>query len=140
MWELRALAQQKEERRGTLVLAGHGAGLFVEKGALIVKEGLTHYPQEVGRHVFHRGMHNVERIILLDPTGSLSFAAIQWCQDQKISITLLDRDGSVQAQLNHEQMADATLRRRQYEAVHTGQDVTVVRWIVQKKIEGQPLP
>lgn len=65
-----ALAISKEGNR-TLVLAGFGAGIRVEKDDLIVTEGRTHHPQTAVVHTLHRGLHTVERIICIAPSGSL---------------------------------------------------------------------
>src|SRR5579864_3643635 len=39
-------------RHQPLVLTGHGLGLRVDQGALVVKDGFTHYPQVQGIHRF----------------------------------------------------------------------------------------
>jgi CRISP-associated protein Cas1 len=121
----------------TLILAGHGAGLRVERDALVVSEGHTHYPQTPLIHTLSRGMHDVTRIVCLNPTGALSFAAISWCAAQGISLLLLDRDGSILSAFIPEAESDATLRRAQYLAASTGRDVEIARALVRRKVEGQ---
>lgn len=69
-------AINKDDGR-TLVLVGFGAGIRVEKDALIVTEGRTHHPQTAVVHTLHRGCHSVERIICIAPSGSLSFDAMR---------------------------------------------------------------
>src|SRR5918911_1062492 len=86
VWDAFTQKALQRDRGQTLIVAGHGAGLFVDHDALIVKEGLTHYPQTPARHVLYRGVHGVERIILLAPSGSLSFDAIRWCQEHYLSL------------------------------------------------------
>ena len=56
-----------KERGQTLIVAGHGAGLHVDRSALIARDGPTHSGQTPMRHVLYRGVHGVERIILLSP-------------------------------------------------------------------------
>jgi len=119
------------------VLVGHGAGLRVERDALIVQEGHTHNPQSPARHVLHRAVHGVERIVCVAPSGSLSFDAIQWCHGQGITLILLDRDGQLLTSIAAEGAGDVALRRRQYEAMLTGHDVAVARWLIRHKLEGQ---
>jgi IS605 OrfB family transposase len=108
----------------TLVLAGHGANIRVERDALVVTEGHTDIPQTPLTHTLFRGVHNVDRITCLKPSGMLSFPAVQWCAEQDITVTLLDRAGSVLATLTPEAKVDILLRRQQYLASTTGQDVT----------------
>jgi CRISP-associated protein Cas1 len=121
----------------TLILAGHGAGLKVERDALVVSEGHTHCPQAPLVHTLFRGIHDVTRIVCLNPTGALSFAAISWCAAQGISVLLLDRDGSILSAFTPDAESDATLRRAQYLATSTGRDVEIARELVRRKVEGQ---
>jgi CRISPR associated protein Cas1 len=95
----------------TMILTGYGAGLRVERDALIVTEGRTHHPHQPLAFQLHRGLHNVSRIVCLDPQGSLSFAAAKWCRDEAIAVTLLGRDGELLATLTPSESADAALRR-----------------------------
>jgi len=135
----RVTAELTKRERGsrTLILAGHGANLRVERDALIVTEGHTHNPQTPLTYTLFRGMHDVERIICLNPSGMLSFPAVQWCAEQDITVTLLDRSGGVLATLTPEAKVDVLLRRQQYLASTSGQDVVIARALVRRKLERQ---
>jgi len=135
----RLTAELTKRERGsrTLILAGHGANIRVERDALVVTEGHTHNPQTPLTHTLFRGMHDVDRIICLNPSGSLSFPAVQWCTEQDITVTLLDRSGGVLATLTPEAKVDVLLRRQQYLAASTGQDVVIARELVRRKLERQ---
>jgi CRISPR-associated endonuclease Cas1 len=129
-----------ERARGegrTLILAGYGAGLRVERDALIVTEGHTHTPQSPTVQTLYRGVHGVERIICLDPQGSLSFPAVRWCAEQDVTIVLLDRSGHLLSTLTPDATADAALRRRQYFAQATGQDVLISQELLRRKLAAQ---
>jgi CRISP-associated protein Cas1 len=121
----------------TLILAGYGAGLRVERDALIVAEGRTHHPQTPTIHTLYRGLHDVIRIVCLNPAGSLSFSAVTWCAEQGIAVVLLDRYGAVMSAFTPEAQSDATLRRAQYLAEAEGRDVTIAREIVSRKVKRQ---
>jgi CRISP-associated protein Cas1 len=128
------------DRGETLVLAGYGAGLRVERGALIVTEGRTHSAQSPTVHRLYRGMHGVKRIIVLGgvgTAGSLTFDALHWCTQQEIAISVLTRDGGLESCLTPEALADAKLRRRQYAALDNGQAGVIVRELVRHKLAGQ---
>ena len=61
-----------------------------------------------------RGVHAVRAIIVLNITGNLSTAAIQWCADQRIALYVLDRDANLTA-LTHPPIPHViSLRRLQY--------------------------
>jgi CRISPR-associated protein Cas1 len=125
------------ERGETLILAGYGAGLRVERDALIVTEGCTHNPQQPTVHTLYRGMHGVQRIMVLGAVGSVTFEALRWCTQQAIAVYLLTRDGSLESCLTPEAAADAKLRRRQYAALENGLAGIIVRELVRRKLVGQ---
>ena len=134
----RLLAERPEVDDGqTLILAGYGAGLRVEKDALIVTEGHTHHPQAPVTHTLWRGMHRVARIVCLDPKGSLSFSAIQWCTEQNITLFLLDRSGGLVSTFTPEPAADALLRRRQYLAEVIELDIPIAQELLRRKLHAQ---
>jgi CRISPR-associated protein Cas1 len=120
-----------------LILAGYGAGLRVERDALVVRVGCTHHPQTPVTHTLYRGMHDVERIVWLGAEGTFSFPVIQWCTQQDITVMLLSRNGELLSTLTPEAKADVKLRRCQYTAQASGQDIIVSRALVHRKLEGQ---
>lgn len=136
-WERRAARALDKDKGRTLVLTGHGAGLRVEKDALLVAEGRTHHPQTPAVHTLHRAVHGVERIVCLADSGTLTLDALRWCREQGIAVLLLDRDGGLVSVMTPDLVADVALRRRQYEAALTGHDVDIARWLVKEKIRGQ---
>jgi CRISPR-associated endonuclease Cas1 len=79
----------------------------------------------------------VARIIWLDAKGSLSYDAICWCRDHEIRVTMVDSYGNLIATLAADDGADAKLRRAQYLAESTGQDVVIARELVRRKLAGQ---
>jgi CRISP-associated protein Cas1 len=79
-----------------LILAGHGASLRIHGGALEIKNGLTHYPQQRETYLFFRGDANLpERIILSDCSGGISFDVLSWLSEQKISLIRIDWRGGI---------------------------------------------
>jgi CRISPR-associated endonuclease Cas1 len=59
------------------------------------------------------------------------------CTEQEITVLLLDRDGELLSTLTPETKADVKLRRSQYQAQGSGQDVVIARELVKRKLEGQ---
>jgi len=120
----------------TLVLAGQGAYLGVEHGALVVRQGRTH-GAPIPREVLHPSLHDAARIVWLDGAGTLTVTALAWCQREGVSLTLLDTSGRLLAQTVPEVPTAAQLRRKQYLAAFTGQDVAIARAILTRKLQGQ---
>src|ERR1700690_466931 len=101
MWQSRVeKASSRRTKRAkpqpALILAGHGVSLRVENGALTIRNGFTHYPQqrEIIRY-FYGDVALPERIILLDGSGSISFDVLSWLAEQKVSLIRIDWKGDI---------------------------------------------
>ena len=87
---------KRAKPQSALILAGHGVSLRIHGGALEIKNGLTHYPQQRETYLFFRGDVDLpERIILLDCSGSISFDVLSWLSEQKISLIRIDWRGEI---------------------------------------------
>jgi CRISP-associated protein Cas1 len=101
MWQSRAekasaRRTKRAKARPALILAGHGVSLRVEKGALTIRNGFTHYPQQPQVIRYFRGdVALPERIILLDGSGSISFDVLSWLAEQKVSLIRIDWKGDI---------------------------------------------
>lgn len=94
---------RKKRERNTvpLILCGHGASLRIRHGALIIRDGFTHYPQQQKTYCFFpRDLDLPPRIILLDGSGSLSFDVLTWLSQQEISLARVSWSGEVAAIAN----------------------------------------
>jgi CRISPR-associated protein Cas1 len=81
-----------------LILCGHGVSLRVENGALVIRDGFTHYPQEQARYRFFAGGLDIPpRILLLDGSGTLSFDVLSWLADQDVALARVKWTGEVAA-------------------------------------------
>lgn len=82
--------------RQPLILTGHGVNLRVEKGALLVRDGFTHYPQKQRTWRFFPGEWRLpSRIVVVDVDGGLSFAALAWLSEHNISLVQINWRGDV---------------------------------------------
>ena len=82
--------------RQVLILSGHGVRLRVDRGTLLVQDGLTYYPQERTTWRFFSGEWRVpSRIVILDANGSLSLDALSWLSRQNISLVQINWRGEV---------------------------------------------
>jgi CRISPR-associated endonuclease Cas1 len=92
----RAYRRPRERPREPLVLTGHGVSLRIEHGALVVRNGFTHHPQE--REVFRYFKGDVRlppRIIVLDGSGGLSFDVVNWLAEQNVALFRINYLGEV---------------------------------------------
>ena len=86
----------RERNSNALIVTGHGASMGIDKGALVIRDGLTHYPQQRQTHRFFKGDLNLPRcIMLLDGSGSLSFETLSWLAEQEVALARIDWRGKV---------------------------------------------
>jgi CRISP-associated protein Cas1 len=87
---------KRAKPQSALILAGHGVSLRIHGGALEIKNGLTHYPQQRETYLFFRGDLDLpERIMLLDCSGSISFDVLSWLSEQKTTLIRIDWKGDI---------------------------------------------
>src|SRR5689334_12318859 len=104
-------------QRGVITLFGYGIKISVDRGHLLLQDGLG--PQRrMGR--FPRVRHGIRRLVVIGADGFVSLAALRWLADQDASFVMLDRDGSVLAITGPVQPSDSRLRRAQALAHQSG--------------------
>ena len=88
--------------------------LNVDKGALLVRDGLTHYPQERREwRIFPGEPTRPKRIIILDGSGAVTFDAIDWLREQDIALIRVDWTGAVSVLAGAAYAADPVAWRNQ---------------------------
>lgn len=143
-WASRSAYWRREQkpislrRRGpSLILCGHGLSLSVDKGTLLIRDGLTHYPQErIERRIFPGDPTRPQRILILDGSGNLSLAALDWLRAQGIALIRIDFSGAATVIAgNIGYAADPPAWRRQM-AVHADQrrKLATARLLIEHKL------
>lgn len=88
--------RRKRSERPSLILTGHGVYMRVERGTLLVRNGLTHYPQQHEEWRFFPGEWRApSKIIVIDAKGSITFEALRWLAAQNAELLHLDWRGEV---------------------------------------------
>jgi CRISPR-associated protein Cas1 len=88
--------RRRERQKEPLILCGHGVSLRVDSGTLLVRNGLTHNPQQREEFRFFKGDPAVPlRIILLDGSGCISFDVLGWLAEQGVALVRVDWKGEV---------------------------------------------
>ncbi len=120
--------------RGVITLFGYGIRVQVERGHLVVEDGIG---QDRRQARFARVRHGLRRLIVVGSDGMVSLSALRWLADQDAAFVMLDRDGSVLATTGPVRPSDARLRRAQALAHHSGVALQIIRQLISKKLEGQ---
>src|SRR5947209_9789409 len=121
-------------RHGVLSLFGYGIQVRVDKGHLIVEDGIG---VERRRFRFARVGHGLERLIVIGGDGMISLAALRWLADQDAAFVMLERDGSVLATTGPVRPSDAKLRRSQALAAQSEAGLQIARELISRKLAGQ---
>jgi CRISPR-associated endonuclease Cas1 len=121
-------------RHGVVTLFGYGLSAQVERGHLILKDGIGSMRRAAR---LARVKHGLRRLVVIGSDGMVSLSALHWLADQKASFVMLDRTGSVLATTSPVSPSDARLRRAQALAYESGAALRIVRELIGKKLEGQ---
>jgi len=120
--------------RGVVTLFGYGISANVERGHLILQDGIGGN-RRVAR--FARVRHGLRRLVVIGSDGMVSLAALRWLADQDAAFVLLNRDGKVLTTTGPVRPSDSRLRRAQALAHHSGAALRIVRELIGKKLVGQ---
>jgi CRISPR-associated endonuclease Cas1 len=121
-------------RHGVVTLWGYGISVSVDKGHLMLRDGVGD-ERRTGR--FPRVNHGIRRLVIIGSDGAVSLAALRWLADQDASFLMLERDGSVLLTTGPVSASDARLRRAQACAGHSDVAVHIARELIDRKLAGQ---
>jgi CRISPR-associated endonuclease Cas1 len=121
-------------RHGVVTLFGYGIRAQVERGHLILEDGIG---SDRRRGRLPRVGHGLRRLVVIGADGMVSLAALRWLADQDASFSMLNRDGSVLATTGPVQPSDARLRRAQSLAHQSGVALGIARELISQKLVGQ---
>src|SRR5450755_1757203 len=121
-------------QRGVVTLVGYGIQARVDRGHLLVEDGIG----AVRRHArFPRVGHGIRRLVVIGSEGMVSLAALRWLADQDVAFSMLERDGKVLAVTGPVRSSDAKLRRAQALAHSSGAALRITRELISQKLAGQ---
>src|ERR1035441_5974976 len=100
----------KPTSHGVLTLFGYGIQVRVDRGHLLVDDGIG---SERRQFRLPRVGHGLRRLVVIGNDGMISLAALRWLADQKAAFVMLERDGQVLSTTGPVRSSDARLRRAQ---------------------------
>lgn len=119
---------------GVVTLFGYGASASVERGHLILNDGIG-MNRRYGR--LPRVRHGLKRLVVIGSTGMITFEALRWLSDQDAAFVMLERDGRVLATTGPVRPSDARLRRAQSVAPQSSIAIEIARELIDQKLAGQ---
>lgn len=121
-------------RNGVVTLFGYGISARVERGHLILEDGVGPN-RRYGR--LPRVNHGLRRLVVIGSDGMVSLAALRWLADQNAAFVMLNRDGSVLATTGPVSPSDVRLRRAQSLAHQSDLALRIARELIGQKLRGQ---
>jgi CRISPR-associated endonuclease Cas1 len=121
-------------RHGAITLYGYGIDVRVDRGHLIVRDGIGSH-RTTAR--FARIGHGIRRLVVIGNDGTISLSALRWLADQDASFVMLDRKGSVLTTTGPVRPSDARLRRAQALAYRSEMGLQIARGLLDQKLVAQ---
>ncbi len=121
-------------RHGIVTLFGYGIRVQVERGHLILEDGIGPDRRQAR---FPRVGHGLRRLVVIGSDGMVSLAALRWLADQDAAFVMLERNGSVLATTGPVRPSDARLRRAQSLASRSDVGLEIARGLIDHKLAGQ---
>src|SRR2546427_2883164 len=121
-------------RHGVLTLRGYGIQVRVDRGHLLLEDGIGADRRQAR---FPRVGHGLRRLVVIGADGMVSLAALRWLADQDAAFVMLDRGGSVLVTTGPVRPSDARLRRAQALAQQSGDALRITLELITQKLAGQ---
>ncbi len=121
-------------RSGVITLFGYGIKVHVDRGHLILEDGIGADRRQTR---LSRVGHGLRRLVIIGPDGFVSLGALRWLADQDAAFVMLERDGNVLATTGPVRPSDSRLRRAQANALQSGAGLLIARELIDHKLLGQ---
>jgi len=109
--------------------------LRVDHGALVARNGFTHYPQRFEEYRYFRGDRTMpSRIIVLDGSGALTFDALSWLSEQRVPLIRINWRGEVVTAVGAGHAINPERVAAQLEAKRNGQALPFAIALIRQKI------
>ena len=120
--------------KGVCVVDGHGIKIRVNRRHLVVEDGIGSSRRE---RRFHKATADLKRLVIFGTTGYLSLEAVRWLADAGVPMAQIDPEARLLV-ASHPMGSDrAALRRAQAWALTNETGLEVVRYLLDRKLEGQ---
>ena len=117
-----------------LILNGYGLDIRLNSNGLLIKNG---FPNQEKTFI-SAANNDLDHIVVLGQSGSISIDAIHWLRAQNIAITFLDSYGNIATHFIPWEHKALSMKRRQASLPEDDQ-LEMANYILQKKIKGQYL-
>lgn len=121
-------------KNGIHIASGYGLKVYVERGHLIVHQGVG---VDRATHRFNRATSGLQRLVVVGRTGYVTFEALSWIRDVGASFAQIGADGDVIAVSSAERLHKSQLRRAQGKAATSAAGRAAMRTLIGTKLDLQ---
>jgi CRISPR-associated protein Cas1 len=126
--------QSTAPRDGLVVASGYGIKIYVERGHLVVHDGICN---DRTTRRFNRATARLKRVVVIGEAGFITLEAGRWIRDVGAAYVHLDRDGALLAASAPRASDHPALRRAQALATGASAGLEIARDLIREKVEGQ---
>jgi len=126
--------QVSAPRDGIVVAHGYGIKIYVDRGHLVVHDGIC--DERETRH-FHRVTSKLRRLVIVGRTGFVTLDALRWLRDSRAALLHIGADGELLTTSVAGGPDLAALRRAQALAATSEAGVEIARAVLAAKVSGQ---
>ena len=116
----------------SLFLSGYNIHLGVDDAKLIIKDGRD-WEKDSQEMVYKPKFVDFDQIVIYGHTGNVTLSALKWLMKQKVSINVLDYDGTLLTSMNPPQSKTGLVRLAQYKA-YTVDRIPIAKKFIEAKI------
>lgn len=121
-------------RHGVVTLFGFGIQVKVERGHLVLLDGIGAARREAR---FSRIANELRRLVVIGADGFVSLGALRFLADVGAAFVMLERNGKVLVTTGPVAASDARLRRAQACAYHSAAAVPIACELIDRKLKAQ---
>ena len=129
-----AATYRRPDNAGVAVVDGFGCKVTVERGALVLHDGIGSHRRT---RRYERATHGLRRVVLTNPDGFATFEALRWCAALGVGVVVLDNEGGAMLASTPRATDDARLRRVQALAPERPYGLDIARLLLGAKVAGQ---
>lgn len=141
---LRDVYARQPDNPSVIVADGHGIRISVNRGHLIVNDGVNETRRfrkipRVDAAMSNKGSAKsvrISRLVIIGTTGYVSLEALQWCMSLGVSVIQLDQAGRI-VMSSPGQSGDARLRIQQVRAIGEPAGTIIMRDLMSDKLARQ---
>lgn len=121
-------------RDGIVLAHGYGLKLHVQRGHLIIQDGICHHRQT---RRYHRATSRLKRVIVIGHTGFVTLEALRWIRDAGAVFAQIGSDGELITLSAPARHHESKLRRAQVLAADSDLGRVALVQLLRAKLEAQ---